>query len=70
MQAIASVFTLLLGVVVILSGTGLLGTLLGVRGQLEGFSPTALGLIMSGYFAGFVVGTLLIPRLIRQAGSL
>ncbi|MBS3746297.1 MAG: MFS transporter [Wenzhouxiangellaceae bacterium] len=68
MQAIASVFTLLLGVVVILSGTGLLGTLLGVRGQLEGFSPTALGLIMSGYFAGFVVGTLLIPRLIRQAG--
>jgi len=70
MQAIASVFTLLLGVVVILSGTGLLGTLLGVRGQLEAFSPAALGLIMSGYFGGFVVGTWLIPKLIRKVGHI
>ncbi len=70
MHAIASVFTLLLGVIIILSGTGLLGTLLGVRGQLEGFSPTVLGLVMSGYFVGFVVGTRWIPRLIRQVGHI
>ncbi|MEX0915338.1 MAG: MFS transporter [Wenzhouxiangellaceae bacterium] len=70
MHAIASVFTLLLGVAIILSGIGLLGTLLGVRGQLEGFSTAVLGLIMSGYFAGFVVGTLWIPKLIRQVGHI
>jgi len=70
MHAIASVFTLLLGVVIILSGTGLLGTLLGVRGQLEGFSTSALGLIMSGYFAGFLLGTWLVPRMIRQVGHI
>jgi len=70
MQAILSVFTLLLGVAVILSGTGLLGTLLGVRGQLEGFSSAVLGLVMSGYFVGFVVGTRLVPRLIRQVGHI
>jgi len=70
MHAIASVITLLLGVVIILSGSGLLGTLLGVRGQLEGFSSTVLGLVMSGYFAGFVIGTFWIPRLIRQMGHI
>ena len=70
MQAIASVFTLLLGVAIILSGTGLLGTLLGVRGQLEGFSASALGLIMSSYFGGFVIGTWLIPKLIRKVGHI
>ena len=70
MRAIASVFTLLIGVAIILSGIGLLGTLLGVRGQLEGFSPTVLGLVMSGYFAGFVIGTRWIPRLIRQVGHI
>lgn len=70
MQAIASVFTLLLGVAVILSGTGLLGTLLGVRGQLEEFPASALGLIMSGYFCGFVIGTWLIPKLIRKIGHI
>lgn len=70
MHAIASVFTLLIGVAIILSGIGLLGTLLGVRGQLEGFSTTVLGVVMSGYFAGFVIGTRWIPRLIRQVGHI
>ena len=68
MQAIAAVFTLLLGVAVILAGNGLLGTLLGVRGEIEGFSATMLGMIMSAYFAGFLVGTFRIPRLIRRIG--
>lgn len=68
MHAIASVFTLLIGIAVILAGTGLLGTLLGVRGQLEGYSSTVLGVVMSGYFAGFLVGTRLVPGLIRQVG--
>jgi MFS family permease len=70
MHAIFSVSTLLLGVALILAGNGLLGTLLGVRGQLEGLSPSALGLIMSAYFAGFVLGTALVPRLIRSVGHI
>lgn len=68
MHAIVSVFTLLLGIAIILAGNGLLGTLLGVRGQLEGFSETSLGLVMSGYFVGYLIGTRLVPRLIRQVG--
>lgn len=68
MQAIASVLTLLIGVAVILAGNGLLGTLLGVRGQLEDMTATTLGFIMSGYFAGFVIGTFGVPKLIRRSG--
>ena len=68
MRAIASVFTLLLGVAVILAGSGLLGTLLGVRGQLEGLAAGTLGIVMSGYFVGYVAGTFLVPKLIRQVG--
>ena len=55
---------------VILAGNGLLGTLLGVRGQLEGMSASMLGWIMSGYFAGFVTGTFWVPRLIRRIGHI
>jgi len=70
MHAILSVFSLLLGVAVILAGNGLLGTLLGVRGQLEGMSSSVLGLVMAAYFAGFMLGTFWIPRLIRRIGHI
>ena len=68
MNPIIAVTTLLLGIAVILAGNGLLGTLLGVRGEMEGFSSGTLGLIMSGYFAGFVAGTFFIPRWVRLFG--
>jgi MFS family permease len=60
--------SLLLGVALLLTGGGLLGTLLAVRGGQEGFSANALGWVMSGYFAGFFVGTFTAPPLIRRMG--
>ncbi len=59
---------LLLGVALLLTGGGLLGTLLAVRGGQEGFSADALGWVMSGYFAGFFAGTFTAPPLIRRMG--
>mgnify|MGYP000847647901 CR=1 FL=1 len=59
---------LLLGVGLLLTGSGLLGTLLAVRGGAEGFSANALGWVMSGYFAGFFIGTFTAPPLIRRIG--
>ena len=70
MQAIIAIATLLIGVAVILAGNGLLGTLLGVRGELEGFSNSMLGFIMGAYFFGFVAGTLVIPKIIRRVGHI
>lgn len=70
MQAITAIATLLLGIGIILAGNGLLGTLLGVRGEMEGFSSAILGLIMSGYFLGFVLGTFFVPGIIRRVGHI
>jgi len=51
-------------------GNGLQGTLLGVRAGFEGF-PTALtGLLMSGYFAGFLVGSYITPKLVDRVGHI
>ncbi|GAB4113887.1 MAG: MFS transporter [Wenzhouxiangellaceae bacterium] len=68
MKSVTKVWTLLAGMLVMLAGIGLLGTLLGVRGSAESFSVTTLGIIMAGYFAGFVVGPFVIPGLIRAVG--
>ncbi len=61
---------LLTGVALLLLGGGLLGTLLVVRGAFEGFGAQTIGLIMSGYFVGFLVGTYLAPALIRRIGHI
>ena len=49
-------------------GNGVQGTLLGIRGSLEGFSAGSMSLIMSGYFVGFLFGSRLAPHLIRNVG--
>src|SRR5690606_5109364 len=54
---------LLTGVALMLMGTGLLNTLVPLRGDAEGFSDQVLGLFGSAYFAGFMLGTWLCPRL-------
>ncbi|HEY0973793.1 MAG TPA: MFS transporter [Solimonas sp.] len=64
------VSSLLAGVALLLTGAGLLGTLLAVRAVQEGFPERVIGLVMSGYFAGFLLGTWLAPRVIRRAGHI
>lgn len=59
---------LLAGIALLLLGTGLLNTLLALRGSLEGYADATLGLIGSAYFVGFLVGTVLAPPLIRRIG--
>ena len=60
--------SLFLGVAFLLIGSGLLGTLLAVRGGLEGFSSQTLGNIGAMYFVGFLAGTYLGPMMIRRVG--
>jgi MFS family permease len=66
----ASIFALLLGIGILLMGLGLLGTSLGVRAVAEGFSDSVTGLVMSCYFAGFIAGSYLCPRLVRRVGHI
>ena len=63
-----SVWALLLGMGLLMLGNGMQGTLLGLRASDEGFSGTVTGLVMSGYFAGFLGGAALAPVIIRRAG--
>lgn len=61
---------LLAGVALLLLGSGLLNTLLALKSELEGYSGAMLGLIMSGYFAGFFVGTAIALPLIKRVGHI
>ncbi|MCQ4298242.1 MFS transporter [Pseudomonas stutzeri] len=67
---IAPISSLLGGVALLLLGHGLLNTLLTLRGVAEGYSTGLIGLLMSGYFAGFLIGTWLAPSLIRRIGHI
>ncbi len=58
------------GVALLLVGNGLLGTLLAVRGNEAGFSDAFLGLLGSGYFAGYLIGSFLAPPLIQRVGHI
>jgi MFS family permease len=61
---------LLAGIALLLLGTGLLNTLLALRGSLAGFSDQTLGMIGSAYFVGFIAGTFIAPALIRQVNHI
>lgn len=67
---IAPIGSLLSGVALLLLGNGLLNTLLTLRGVAEGYSSGMLGLIMSGYFVGFLLGTWLAIPLVRRVGHI
>ncbi len=61
-------WALLLGMMLLMLGNGLQGTLLGVRGEIEGFSTFQMSLVMSAYFIGFLGGSRLAPEMIRRVG--
>ncbi|EAR50542.1 membrane protein, putative [Oceanicola granulosus HTCC2516] len=67
-QVLGSAWPLLLGLFMLMVGNGLQGTLLGVRGALEGFSTLEMSVVMSAYFVGFLGGSRLAPEMIRRVG--
>ncbi|PTU75481.1 MFS transporter [Pseudomonas mangrovi] len=67
---ILPISSLLSGVALLLLGNGLLNTLLTLRGVHEGYSTTMLGLVMSGYFVGYLLGTWINTPLIRRVGHI
>ena len=61
---------LLISDALLLAGHGLQLTLLPLRGAIEGFSDTEIGLTGSAYFLGFVAGCLITPWIVRRAGHI
>jgi MFS family permease len=65
---LGSSWALLLGMYMLMIGNGLQGTLLGLRGNLEGFTTFELSVVMSAYFVGFLFASRMAPELIRRVG--
>ncbi|MDG1431625.1 MAG: MFS transporter [Paracoccaceae bacterium] len=67
-SVLSSSWALLLGMMLLMVGNGLQGTLLGVRGAIEGFGTFEMSVVMSAYFLGFLGGSRLAPDMIRRVG--
>jgi MFS family permease len=61
-------WALLLGMFLLQIGNGLQGSLMGVRGAIEGFTTFELSLIASAYFVGFLGGSRIAPKFIARVG--
>ena len=59
---------LLLAASILLGGNGVLGTLIALRGNLEGFDTALIGLMGACYFVGFFGASFSAARLIRSIG--
>ena len=70
LSKIYSIYSLLLAVAILLLGSGLAGTTLGIRAGMEGFSDTVTGIVMAAFFLGYVLGSYVCPRLISEVGHI
>lgn len=68
LSVLRTTWPLLLGVMLLMVGNGMQGTLLGIRGALEGIGTYKMSVVMSAYFAGFLLGSHFTPQLIARVG--
>ncbi|MDO5646583.1 MFS transporter [Paracoccus sp. (in: a-proteobacteria)] len=68
LSVLRTTWPLLLGILLLMVGNGMQGTLLGIRGDIESIPTFEMSIVMSGYFGGFLLGSLLVPGLIQNVG--
>ena len=61
-------WALFFGIAMIMLANGLQGSLIGIRASLEGYSSFAAGIIMTGYYSGFLAGAYFAPKRIKNVG--
>lgn len=69
-RTVVSLWPLFFGLSLVGLAAGVQGTLLGYRAEVEGFNDALIGLLMSAYFAGFLLGSVFAPRLIDRVGHI
>ena len=62
-------WALFFGFAIICLAHGLQGTLLGVRAIVEGFSYISTGIIVAGYYVGYLSGSIIIPIFLKTRWS-
>ena len=68
--AVRQCWVLFFGLFLIMLGNGLQGTLIGVGTQRLNYDNVITGVIMSGYFAGLLLGSIGTPALIAKVGHI
>ena len=69
-RSLVAVFALLCGTAFLQAGSGLQSLIMPLRGQIEGFTTTQLGLFGTAWAAGFVIGCMSAPRLVGRVGHI
>ena len=69
-KTLGTVIALLFSYGLLLFANGLFSTLLGVRTQVEGFSPNVVGFIVAAYFFGLLLGGLFAARVVIRVGHI
>ena len=68
MRLLISLSALLVSTLFVQMGIGALRPFDAISGQALGFTPVEIGLLASGHFAGFLLGCIFGPVLVRRAG--
>jgi len=67
-SVLRTTWPLLLGILLLMVGNGMQGTLLGIRGGIEGIPTFQMSVVMASYYGGFLLGSLTVPDLIKNVG--
>ncbi|MEM7427146.1 MAG: MFS transporter [Pseudomonadota bacterium] len=70
MSRFAALIPLLTAAGILLAGNGLLGTMIALRADQEGFSPILIGVMGAAYFAGFIIACFTAAQFIRAVGHI
>ena len=69
-KVIKNSWALFTGIGIMMIAHGLQGNLMGVRSVIEEFNFIATGIMMSGYYVGYFVGSDLAPKLVSRVGHI
>ena len=70
LRTMINLWPLFIGLALIGLAVGVQNSLLGIRAEIEGFDDYLIALLMSCYFAGFMIGSRLTPALIERVGHI
>ena len=68
LTVLRTTWPLLLGILLLMVGNGMQGTLLGIRGRIEDISTAHMSVVMAAYFCGFLLGSRIVPGMIQKVG--
>ncbi len=69
-STLVSFTTLFSAVLLLMTGVGLLGTLISLKLTMAGLSAPFIGLIMACYFVGLIIGSIHVHRVIESVGHI